>query len=98
LLLAFGTLRVAGDDREPGAVRRPVEIGDAAREARQRLGLAAVGGHDPDLRLGVLAAAVGEEGDPLAVRADRRLVLVRVRRARQRAFAAAVPARAPQVV
>ena len=94
---ALRPLGIGGDHRQPLAVRRPGVVRDPARERRQRLGLAAAGGHHPDLGDRVVATAVRQECQPGPIRAPPRHPLVVLRRRRQGAPAAAVPVHAPQV-
>src|SRR5690349_21824922 len=67
LLRAEGPLGIARDEGDALAVGRPDVIVDAFAEFREALDFAAVRGHHPDLRRRFVAAAIGEEGDRLAI-------------------------------
>src|SRR5690606_31034785 len=68
LLLVF---RGADQQREPLAVRRPLEPAHTLLHVRQLLRLAAAAVEHPDLRLAAVAG--GEEAEPAAVRAPLRI-------------------------
>ena len=69
----FG-LRIGCDERQPLAVGRPDEVGDAARQPRELPRLATRPGHRPDLGLRAVAAC-RQEREQVAVRAPARLPL-----------------------
>ena len=99
---AGGTLGIERDHRQLPAIRRQRELLHAGGEMRHLPRFAAVGGHRPHLRAGVVVLAVGglavgQEGDDAAVAGPLRLRLVGVGRVGELRARAAVEAHPPQV-
>ena len=76
VLLLVRLVRHASRERDPRAVRRPDDLADVLPQVGEALGLATVGGQHVELAVRLLAAPLGDEREPVAVRGPARLRVV----------------------